>query len=323
MSSPTNSESSSDRKKTPTSWDPHDDMVLRHLKEQLKLGWKEIAANFPNRTTNACQFRWRRLMSGNLRSAKPPAPTNPHESITSLSGSGTPNSSSDSIQIPGSENSTVLSSASSQSLTRTQTSSPSPIPSRQHFYYPPAATSIHSSASTNTKSWTKEEDDLLSSRRDLRADELALLLPQRGEIEIIQRVSQLNFPTSVSPTSSPSSSSFPTVPSSPYSRDRSSSTSSTASSVSVTSSPYLGTDFSRRPILSNPRSSSCFGDLKKLPAPISQRRSSIPYSPVSFTSSTPSEWAYSSRKSTALSAAAAAASPAAARAGYSPPAISS
>lgn len=322
MSSPTNSESSADRKKTPTSWDPHDDMVLRHLKEQLKLGWKEIAANFPNRTTNACQFRWRRLMSGNLRSAKPPAPTNPHESITSLSGSGTPNSSSEPIQIPGSGDSPAISSAGSQGLTRTQTSSPSPVPSRQHYYYPPAATSIHSSASTNTKTWSKEEDDLLSSRRDLRTDELALLLPQRGETEIIQRVSQLNFSSSVSPTSSPASVSFPNVPSSPYSRDRSSSTSSTASSVSVTSSsPYLGTDFSRRPILSNPRSSSCFGDLKKLPAPISQRRSSIPYSPVSFTSSTPSEWAYSSRKSTPLSAAAA--SPAAARAGYSPPAISS
>lgn len=58
---------SSERRKTPSSWDPHDDMILRHLKEQLKLGWKEISSHFPNRTTNACQFRWRRLMSGTLR----------------------------------------------------------------------------------------------------------------------------------------------------------------------------------------------------------------------------------------------------------------
>lgn len=57
------------RRKTPSSWDPHDDFLLRHLKEQRKLGWKEIALHFPNRTTNACQFRWRRLVSGTLRSA--------------------------------------------------------------------------------------------------------------------------------------------------------------------------------------------------------------------------------------------------------------
>lgn len=57
--------------RTPSSWDPHDDQMLRHLKEDQKLGWKEIAAHFPYRTTNACQFRWRRLMSGNLKSAQP------------------------------------------------------------------------------------------------------------------------------------------------------------------------------------------------------------------------------------------------------------
>ncbi|KTA97686.1 Transcriptional regulatory protein DOT6 [Nakaseomyces glabratus] len=34
------------------------------------LGWKEIALYFENRTPNACQFRWRRLKSGNLKSNK-------------------------------------------------------------------------------------------------------------------------------------------------------------------------------------------------------------------------------------------------------------
>lgn len=53
--------------RTPTSWDALDDMLLLHLKDNQKLGWKEIALNFHNRTPNACQFRWRRLKSGNLK----------------------------------------------------------------------------------------------------------------------------------------------------------------------------------------------------------------------------------------------------------------
>lgn len=53
--------------RTPTSWDAEDDILLMHLKDQQKLGWKEIASNFTNRTPNACQFRWRRLKSGNLK----------------------------------------------------------------------------------------------------------------------------------------------------------------------------------------------------------------------------------------------------------------
>ncbi|CAI5755525.1 unnamed protein product [Candida verbasci] len=53
--------------RTPTSWDAEDDILLMHLKDNQKLGWKEIASNFNNRTPNACQFRWRRLKSGNLK----------------------------------------------------------------------------------------------------------------------------------------------------------------------------------------------------------------------------------------------------------------
>ncbi|CCD22335.1 Dot6p NDAI_0A01770 [Naumovozyma dairenensis CBS 421] len=56
--------------KNPSSWDPEDDLLLRHLKEIKKMGWKEIAQYFTNRTPNACQFRWRRLKSGNLKSNK-------------------------------------------------------------------------------------------------------------------------------------------------------------------------------------------------------------------------------------------------------------
>ncbi|KAI3404817.2 hypothetical protein KGF56_002334 [Candida oxycetoniae] len=53
--------------RTPSSWDAEDDVLLMHLKDKQKLGWKEIASNFTNRTPNACQFRWRRLKSGNLK----------------------------------------------------------------------------------------------------------------------------------------------------------------------------------------------------------------------------------------------------------------
>lgn len=64
--------------RTPTSWDAQDDILLMHLKDNQKLGWKEIALHFQNRTPNACQFRWRRLKSGNLK--------NPPKSAQALGG---------------------------------------------------------------------------------------------------------------------------------------------------------------------------------------------------------------------------------------------
>lgn len=64
--------------RTPTSWDALDDVLLMHLKDNQKLGWKEIASHFHNRTPNACQFRWRRLKLGNLK--------NPPKSAQALGG---------------------------------------------------------------------------------------------------------------------------------------------------------------------------------------------------------------------------------------------
>lgn len=61
--------------RTPTSWDALDDILLMHLKDNQKLGWKEIASHFQNRTPNACQFRWRRLKSGNLKNPPKSATT--------------------------------------------------------------------------------------------------------------------------------------------------------------------------------------------------------------------------------------------------------
>lgn len=51
-------------RRSSSAWPPEDDRLLRKLKEEKKLGWREIASYFPNRTLNACQFRWRRLVIG-------------------------------------------------------------------------------------------------------------------------------------------------------------------------------------------------------------------------------------------------------------------
>ncbi|WPK27439.1 hypothetical protein PUMCH_004826 [Australozyma saopauloensis] len=75
---PLHSPPSKSFQRTPTSWDTQDDVLLLHLKDNQKLGWKEIASHFHNRTPNACQFRWRRLKSGNLK--------NPPKSMTKSSG---------------------------------------------------------------------------------------------------------------------------------------------------------------------------------------------------------------------------------------------
>lgn len=55
------------QKSSPQSWDDDDDLLLIKLKEINHLGWKQIAKHFTNRTSNACQFRWRRLKSGQLK----------------------------------------------------------------------------------------------------------------------------------------------------------------------------------------------------------------------------------------------------------------
>ncbi|ODV61792.1 SANT/Myb-like DNA-binding domain-containing protein ASCRUDRAFT_7276 [Ascoidea rubescens DSM 1968] len=51
--------------KQASAWSHADDKLLRYLKEEKKLGWRAVATYFPRRTPNACQFRWRRLVSGN------------------------------------------------------------------------------------------------------------------------------------------------------------------------------------------------------------------------------------------------------------------
>ena len=136
-------------------------MMLRHLKEQQKLGWKEIAAHFPNRTTNACQFRWRRLKSGTLRTS-----TNGSTGTTSASSNTSShiNSHHDPSHrlvsgLPTSANDTTI----------FRTAYPEP----------------------GTRNWSRDEDELILSRTDLRVEELSLLLPQRNETEIWHRRTDL------------------------------------------------------------------------------------------------------------------------------------
>ncbi|KAK6453906.1 uncharacterized protein RJT20DRAFT_3898 [Scheffersomyces xylosifermentans] len=52
------------KSKQSTTWSPKEDKLLRELKEIQKLGWREISTFFHDRTPNACQFRWRRIISG-------------------------------------------------------------------------------------------------------------------------------------------------------------------------------------------------------------------------------------------------------------------
>ncbi|RCK66049.1 hypothetical protein Cantr_01732 [Candida viswanathii] len=51
------------KSKQSTTWSPKEDKLLRELKEVQKLGWREISTFFNDRTPNACQFRWRRIIS--------------------------------------------------------------------------------------------------------------------------------------------------------------------------------------------------------------------------------------------------------------------
>lgn len=52
------------KSKYSTIWTSKEDKLLRELKEVQNLGWREMAAYFEDRTPNACQFRWRRLVRG-------------------------------------------------------------------------------------------------------------------------------------------------------------------------------------------------------------------------------------------------------------------
>lgn len=43
-------------------WTEEENKLLKKLKEEEKLGWRDIAMYFPGRTISACTFRWRRMV---------------------------------------------------------------------------------------------------------------------------------------------------------------------------------------------------------------------------------------------------------------------
>lgn len=184
--------------------------MLRYLKETQKLGWKEIASHFPNRTTNACQFRWRRLVSGTLRT-----PSSSSSSSPSYQQQPT-------LVIPQSTSSSSSSSSTSTSTTSNYPLPPHQLPPTNHptslphqippliSQYPPTSQhrQLRHQVSTPifannysqpddryipqySRPWTKDEDELILSRTDLGLDELLLLFVGRNEIEISNRRNEL------------------------------------------------------------------------------------------------------------------------------------
>ncbi|ANZ75663.1 BA75_02096T0 [Komagataella pastoris] len=205
--------------RTPSSWDPQDDILLRHLKEQQKLGWKEIAAHFNHRTPNACQFRWRRLRSGALKSSQPPSP---NVTPTPISGS----SSGIALNKPKSNLSEKISASKTIVAIESSSSSASPpsssikdeenktinvnatscwVPNSETK--PISITSYNNAWSTERNMpWEEEEDELLLSRtkRELSFAELSILLPSRSENDIWSRIDYLEKSQNVPERSSSS-----------------------------------------------------------------------------------------------------------------------
>ena len=82
------------KSKSSTTWTQKEDKLLRDLKENQKLGWREISTFFNDRTPNACQFRWRRIISAmNAKSGSSSAASTPTSSPKSSISSGSPTSS--------------------------------------------------------------------------------------------------------------------------------------------------------------------------------------------------------------------------------------
>lgn len=194
--------------RTPSSWDPQDDLLLRHLKEQQRLGWKEIASHFAHRTPNACQFRWRRLRSGALKggtaatpsasgSASATATASPavHDKSTSPSTSPlhSPQGSStgSSVEEGDAENTAERVARPEQQQQQQQRHHHHNIHHQHLLHLQQELTSPEKPQST--AAWTTEEDGLLLARRSraLSFAELSILLPQRSEPAIHRRLSML------------------------------------------------------------------------------------------------------------------------------------
>lgn len=156
---------------SPQSWDDEDDKLLIKLKEVDNLGWKQIAGHFRNRTSNACQFRWRRLKSGQLKK--------PTKLSKVMSGNSNHTNTSQSYKVGKPLNSAY-----------TCTSAYSVPTFFTRPYHPPQLEQL---PPPTNNSWGVEEDILLRSRgtKGLSVAELSILLRNRSIRDIEDRIHYL------------------------------------------------------------------------------------------------------------------------------------
>lgn len=210
--------------RTPMSWDPNDDILLKQLKEEQRLGWKEIATHFRGRTSHACQFRWRRLASGQLKYYQghrrpPPVTTTSASFANEMASSATTGTVSSSPKIlMNSLHSASPSATTPRALHAIPHMSPtteSALPPMHHtpvymhanwgqsasLYQPtplPSPTSYaarfmmedHREPHSTHNNWSEQEDELLLNRK-LSFDEVNVLLAGRSESEIWSRMVKL------------------------------------------------------------------------------------------------------------------------------------
>ncbi|KAI5789036.1 hypothetical protein EDC01DRAFT_775468 [Geopyxis carbonaria] len=203
--------------RTPMSWDPKDDILLKQLKEEQRLGWKEIATHFRGRTSHACQFRWRRLASGQLKYYQghrrpPPVTTTAASFANEMASTATAGS----IQTSPKILMNGLHSVSPTNTTPRQhhvvphlsPTTESSLPSMHPSLYQPSPQATWGNASLyqptplpspnsyaprflgedhiGRDNWSEQEDALLLNRK-LSFDEVNVLLAGRSEQEIFQR----------------------------------------------------------------------------------------------------------------------------------------
>ncbi|PWW77313.1 hypothetical protein C7212DRAFT_363190 [Tuber magnatum] len=214
--------------RTPMSWDPQDDILLKSLKEEQRLGWKEIATHFPGRTSHACQFRWRRLASGTLKyyqgHRRPPVVTTTSTSFANEMATATTGTASGSpkILMRGVGNISPAPSTNPNTPQMHHTmphyspiAAESPLRPHSAFYSLPPSTPWASSAPFQMalyqtsplpsppscpsryimeepmmEPWTSSENALLLDKKR-SFDEVNVLLPKRSEKEIWDRMTKL------------------------------------------------------------------------------------------------------------------------------------
>ncbi|KAA8913796.1 hypothetical protein FN846DRAFT_902647 [Sphaerosporella brunnea] len=206
--------------RTPMSWDPKDDTLLKQLKEEQRLGWKEIATHFRGRTSHACQFRWRRLASGQLKYYQghrrpPPVTTTSASFANEMASTATTGTMSSSPKILMNGMHSVSPSASTpralHAIPHMSPTSESSLPPLHHpSLYPQVVqpnwgqsaslyqpTPLPSPTAYSPRfmvedyhPWSEQEDGLLLNRK-LSFDEVNVLLPGRSEIEIWNRMVKL------------------------------------------------------------------------------------------------------------------------------------